>query len=200
MSDAVRAAVGASSTALIDRLWPVSGPVREGMRAAVLAVAGVVLIAVSARVAVPLPLVPMTLQTLAVLLVGAVYGAGLGATTVLLYLAAGALGLPVFAGAASGLAALQGPTAGFLAGFVAAAALAGRFGGSGAFWRLLAVMAAGHAVIVLCGFLWLAFGAGLGAAKAWRAGVAPFLAGAAVKSLLGAVVLMLLQKLADARR
>jgi biotin transport system substrate-specific component len=201
MSDPLRPPTArASSVILIDRLWPASAAIPRWLRIAVLAVAGIVLIAASARVTVPLPMVPMTLQTLAVLLVGAVYGAGLGAATVLLYLAAGALGLPVFAGAASGLVALQGPTAGFLAGFVAAAALAGRFGGGGGFWRLLAVMALGQAGIVLLGYLWLAFGFGLGAAKAWRVGVSPFLAGAAVKSFIGAAVLSPLHRLIKARR
>lgn len=191
------------SETLIDRAWPRQERVSGWLRDAVLAVAGIALIAVSARIHVALPMVPMTMQTLAVLLVAAAYGVRLGVITVVLYIAAGALGLPVFAGSAGGLAYLKGPTAGFLAGFVVAAAFTGRAGPYGwdrSFWRMLAVMTVAHIVILALGHLWLAYGIGLGSEKAWRVGVAPFVAGAVVKSLLGAALMPVLDRLAGARQ
>ena len=91
---------------------------------ALLVLGGSALIAVAAQVQVPMIPVPMTLQTLAVLLVGLSLGARMGAATLIAYLAEGAAGLPVFAGGANGVA-LAGPTAGFLFGFVGMAWIAG---------------------------------------------------------------------------
>ncbi len=96
-------------------------------RAIVLAAFGVALLAVSAKINLPLPYVPMTLQTLVVLMIGAVYGWRLGTLTIIAYLAVGALGLPVFAGPVGGLKPLTGATAGFLSGFVVAAFVTGWF-------------------------------------------------------------------------
>ena len=89
--------------------------------------AGAGFVALLAQVALPLPFtpVPVTLQTLGVLLVGAALGSRLGAEALGLYLAAGVAGLPVFAGGGAGLAWLLGPTGGYLLGFVAAAWLVG---------------------------------------------------------------------------
>jgi biotin transport system substrate-specific component len=98
-------------------LWPDSG----ALRAVTLIALGTALLTLSAKINLPLPYVPMTLQTLVVLVIGAAYGGRLGAATIMVYLAEGALGLPVFAGPAGGLAPLMGPTAGYLIGFVAAA-------------------------------------------------------------------------------
>jgi len=83
------------------------------------------LIAVSSVLAIPIGAVPITLQTFAVLLAGAVLGAGRGFLAVLLYLAIGAIGLPVFAGGSAGLAPFAGPTVGYLVGMPLAAALTG---------------------------------------------------------------------------
>ena len=95
------------------------------MRAVVLVALGTALLTLSAKINLPLPYVPMTLQTLAVVMIGVVYGWRLGTATVLAYLAEGASGLPVFAGPVGGLAPLLGPTAGYLVGFVAAAFVTG---------------------------------------------------------------------------
>ena len=92
----------------------------------------------------------MTLQTLAVLLIGAAFGTRLAAATVVLYLIEGAVGLPVFAGTPErgiGLAYMMGPTGGFLAGYLASAAIVGWFAERGAdrsFARLLGAMAIGQ--------------------------------------------------------
>ena len=111
-----------------------------------LVLTGSALLAISAQFAVRLPLspVPVTGQTLVVLMIGMAFGARLGAATVLAYLAEGAMGLPVFAEGKSGLIAFAGPTGGYLVGFVAAAFatgfLAERGMGRGAVSTVLAMI------------------------------------------------------------
>jgi biotin transport system substrate-specific component len=170
------------------------------LRAAILIVLGTALLTLSAKVNVPLPYVPMTLQTLAVLAIGAVYGWRLGGATLMAYLAEGAIGLPVFAGPVGGLAPLVGPTAGYLSGFVVAAVFTGWFAERG--WdrsapRLFVVMGIGHIIILAAGFGWLALGMKLGFEKAWLVGVAPFIAGSVVKSALGATLVPAVRRLVD---
>ncbi|MGM4905559.1 biotin transporter BioY [Tardiphaga sp. 866_E4_N2_1] len=183
--------------------WPSRGEgLASARRAIVLAAFGVALLAVSAKINLPLPYVPMTLQTLVVLMIGAVYGWRLGTLTIIAYLAVGALGLPVFAGPVGGLKPLTGATAGFLSGFVVAAFITGWFSERG--WdrsmvRLFVAMAIGHIVIMAMGFAWLAYGMKLGAEKAWLVGVMPFLAGALVKNTLGAILVPVLRGLVDRR-
>ena len=174
-------------------LWPHrSGEGASVLRAVVLIALGTALMALSAKVNLPLPYVPMTLQTLVVLTIGAGYGWRLGSATMLAYLAEGALGLPVFAGPVGGLAPLVGPTAGYLFGFVAAAFITGFLSERGwdrsVVW-LFAAMAIGHVVILALGFGWLAFGVGLGAAKAWQVGIAPFIMASLIKNALGAALM-----------
>jgi biotin transport system substrate-specific component len=159
--------------------------------------------ALSAKVSLPLPYVPMTLQTLVVLMIGAAYGPRLGSATMIAYLAEGAIGLPVFAGPVGGLAPLLGPTAGYLLGFVPAAFITGLLAGRGwdrsVVW-LFAAMAIGHVVILATGFGWLAFGIGLGTAKAWQVGIAPFVAATLVKNALGATLMLALRRLVEPGR
>jgi biotin transport system substrate-specific component len=97
---------------------------RPALRLASFALLGSWLIAASAQISLPMWPVPATLQTLAVLLVGALGGPAVGVAAVGAYLAQGAAGLPFFAGGAAGPAVFLGPTAGFLLGFVAAAWIA----------------------------------------------------------------------------
>ncbi|MET0968413.1 MAG: biotin transporter BioY [Tardiphaga sp.] len=175
---------------------------RLAVRAGLLVV-GVLLLAASAKLNLPLPYVPMTLQTLVVLVIGAIYGWPLGVATVVAYLAIGALGLPVFAGPVGGPKPLFGPTAGFLFGFAAATLIVGALSARGwdrSFARMIVAMAIGHVVILAAGFAWLAYGIGLGPAKAWSVGILPFLAGAVVKTVLGAILVPRLRHLADLRR
>lgn len=192
-----------SSSPIAAVLWPPQGAATPKLlRAAVLIVGGVVLLTLSAKVNLPLPYVPMTLQTLVVLVIGAVYGWRLGVVTLAAYLVIGALGVPVFAGPVGGLKPLFGPTCGFLFGFVAAAFITGWFSERG--WdrsmiRLFVAMAFGHLAILLMGFGWLAFGMKLGADKAWAVGVLPFLPGALVKNALGAILVPILRGLVDGR-
>lgn len=162
------------------------------LRDTALALVATLLLTLSAKVQVPL-IVPMTLQTLVVVVLGAAFGWRLGAATLVLYLAEGAMGLPVFAGTPErglGLAYMMGPTGGYLVGFVVAAAFVGLLAARG--WTrsiagALMAMLAGHALIAGLGFAWLA---GLiGAEKAFAAGVLPFLLGDVIKSALGAALL-----------
>jgi biotin transport system substrate-specific component len=176
---------------------------RGALRAVTLVALGTALLTLSAKINLPLPYVPMTLQTLVVLMIGAGYGWRLGAATMIAYLAEGAAGLPVFAGPVGGLVPLLGPTAGYLLGFVPAAWITGWLSERG--WdrsvpRLFVAMAIGHIVILALGFAWLAFGLRLGADKAWLVGVAPFIAASLVKNALGAALLPALRRLVDRRR
>lgn len=140
-------------------LWPVTS--RPVQRAAVLAVAGAVLLTISAKIQIPFYPVPVTMQTLVVMLLGMAYGTKLGTASVFLYLAAGAAGMPVFAGTPEkgiGLAYMLGPTGGYLLGFVLAAALCGELARRG--WDKNIVltalaMFAGTALIYVPGLLWL---------------------------------------------
>lgn len=162
-------------------------------RAAIVAakvLGGTAALALSAKVQVPLPPVPMTMQTLVVLLLGVAYGPRLGALTVAAYLLEGLAGLPVFAGAAAGPAYMAGPTGGYLLGFVPAAWAAGALAERG--WartlpRGFAAMLAGHALVFAPGVAWLAGFVGL--ERAVAAGLVPFLVGTVVKSALGAAVM-----------
>src|SRR5215212_6077561 len=113
-----RAALPSPSTASrLSRLARTAGPIALGT----------LLVAVAAQVVVPVPLspVPMTLQPLAVLAVGGLLGAGAGVSALVLYIALGVLGLPVFAGGGSGLLHLIGPTGGYLLAFPVAAGITG---------------------------------------------------------------------------
>ena len=156
-----------------------------GLRFAALAFLGSLVLASSAQAAVPLWPVPMTLQSLAVLLLGALGGARLGTASVALYLAEGALGMPVFANGQGGLAALAGPTAGFLLGFLPAAWLAGRARGPA--WRQGAVLLAAHLLLFVPGVAWLA--GFVGAERAFAAGFLVFLPATLVKTALALAVL-----------
>lgn len=184
-------------------MWPTRpGEAVGALRAVVLIALGTVLMTLSAKVNLPLPYVPMTLQTLVVLMIGAAYGWRLGSATMIAYLAEGAMGLPVFAGPVGGIAPLVGPTAGYLFGFVLAAAVTGWLAERG--WDrsvalLFAAMATGHVVILGAGFGWLAFGLGLGAAKAWQVGILPFIAGSLVKNALGATLLPAARRIVERR-
>jgi biotin transport system substrate-specific component len=153
---------------------------------------GSLFVALMAQVSIPLPFtpVPITGQTFAVLVVGAALGARRGAASLALYLLEGALGLPVYAGAAGGPAALLGPTGGYLTGFVAAAFVVGWLAERGLDRRwttALVPFLAGSLVIYLFGVLWLSYFVGPGTAV--EKGLLPFLIGDAIKLILAAVAL-----------
>jgi len=161
---------------------------------------GSAFIAVAAQISVPMLPVPMTLQTLAILMVGFSFGSRLGAVTLLAYLAEGAMGLPVFANGMNGLA-FAGPTAGFLLGFVAMAYLAGLAAERGVARGFLGTGASAlviSALLYVPGLIWpAALAGGLGFEAGWvgqSSGfywtwfVAPFLIGDAIKAILAALL------------
>ncbi len=175
---------------LIGCVIPDEGRARWAVNAA-LVVGGSLVLWVSAKIQVPFYPVPMTLQTLAIMVIAASFGMRLGLATVLLYLAEGAFGLPVFAGTPEkgiGLAYMIGPTGGYLAGFVLAVGLVGYLAERGFdrdIFKLFGAMLAGDAVIFALGILWL--GALLGWDKPvleW--GLYPFILGDLTKIALAA--------------
>jgi biotin transport system substrate-specific component len=172
-----------------EALWPSRGASRP-VRALLLALLGSALLTISAKLEVPFYPVPMTMQTLVVLLLGMAYGARLGAATVLLYLAEGAAGLPVFAGTPErgiGIAYMLGPTGGYLVGFVLSAAITGWLVERRRDWpALVLAVAAGTIVVFIPGVLWLAYL--IGFEQSIVHGLMPFLWGAVLK---GAVAIAL---------
>jgi biotin transport system substrate-specific component len=185
----------APSLPLIDRLWTAEGD-RRLLRNLILAVLGVALLTLSAKVKVPFYPVPVTMQTLAVLLIGAGLGWRLGAATVGLYLLHGLVGAPVFANtppAAAGPLYFMGPTTGFLIGMLVSAAIAGfavERGLARSLPRLFGALLLAQAMVFALGFLWLALGPiGLGAARTWAAAVQPFLLGDLLKTAIAAAAI-----------
>jgi biotin transport system substrate-specific component len=154
-------------------------------------VAGSLVLWAAAKIQVPFFPVPMTLTTLAIMLIGATYGWRLGLATVALYLLEGAFGLPVFSGTPErgiGLAYMMGPTGGYLVGYLAAVLIVGWFAERGAdksAIRLFGVMLVADAVILALGYIWLA--SLIGAEAAWTGGVAPFLLGDLLKVAIAAL-------------
>jgi biotin transport system substrate-specific component len=187
---------------LIDTLWPAGQ--RNLVRMAALAVLGTALLWASAKVQVPMWPVPMTMQSMVVLLIGFAYGARLGVATVALYLFQGAIGLPVFAGTPEkgiGLAYMAGTTGGFLFGFVLVAGAMGWLAERG--WgRTLAgtaaAMVVGSALLFVPGVAWLATFVGFDKAIAF--GLAPFVAGAVVKAALAVALIAVATRFSRASR
>ena len=188
---------------LVEAIW-LERPLNFAAQA-VLVLGGTLLLTASAKISIPFYPVPMTLQTLAVLMLGVLLGPRLAAVTVAAYLAQGAAGLPVFAGTPEkgiGLAYIAGPTGGFLIGFLLAAFLVGVLARRN--WdRTPAMMALamflGTVAIYVPGLLWL------GAVVGWDKpilewGLYPFLAGDALKLALAAIAAPLAWRLVNSRR
>lgn len=197
----------ATSRALAVAIWPES--VNQAVQWAVLILGGTLILAISANIKVPFYPVPMTLQTFAVMALAAAYGSRLAVATVLAYLLEGALGLPVFANAGSGLLYFLGPTGGFLIGFILLALIVGTATDRG--WdrsipKLFAAMIVADAVVFALGFAWFAWFAtlspgllkmlalpegtvGAGVAGAWSLAVAPFLLADLLKIALAALAI-----------
>ncbi len=182
-------------------VWPQNNLLRN----VVLALAGSLLLAISAKVQVqlaPLTLfpVPITMQTFVVLGLGAAYGWRLAGATLLLYLSEGAMGLPVFANG-GGIAYLAGPTAGYLFGFLIAAVAVGWLAERGmdrSPAKMFPVMLLGNFLIYLPGLLWLA--GFIGMEKAVVAGLQPFVFGDLLKCALAAIVFPVAWKFVTKKR
>lgn len=140
---------------------------------------GTVVLTIAAKTKVPLGLVDMNLGTLAIMAMGVAFGWRMAVATLLLYLAQGAAGLPVFQGTPErgiGIAYMLGSTGGFLAGYVVLAAIAGWAADRGwdrSFFKLFGALLVADAILMLMGFAWLS---GLiSPEKAWAFGVQPFI-------------------------
>lgn len=158
-------------------------------RKAAIVVAGSLFMAAMTQISVPFYPVPVTLQTLAVMLIGVTFGFRMATATVGLYLLEGLAGLPVFSNFGFGYAKLIGPTGGYLAGFLIAAAVMGFLADRGVTrgWTgMIAVLVVGEVIIMALGFGWLANL--IGAEKAWAGGVAPFILGDVIKLVLAALI------------
>jgi len=173
---------------MIEVVWIRSGVGRE----VALILGGSFLLAISAQLQFMLPFspVPITGQTFAVLLLGALYGSKRGMATVVSYISLGVIGLPVFAGGGLGFSRLVGPTAGYLVGFLGAAFVTGLLSERGwdrRHWTTAASMIIGNGIIYMAGVLWLSKFVG------WQAvfitGFLPFLAGDALKIALATFLL-----------
>ena len=182
------------------------------LKKAALVLGGSLFIAMAAQISVPFFPVPLTLQTLAILIVGLTFGSRLGAATLMAYLAEGAMGLPVFAGGASA-PALIGPTAGFLFGFVGMAYLAGLAVEKGLARGVVSTAIVGivvSALLYIPGVAWpmaIAEVAGMtgkwvgsSADVIWTYWVSPFILGDAVKAVIAAMVVWAGWKALDARK
>lgn len=177
---------------------PLVGASSLAIRRLVAVSLGALLVALSAQVVVPVPFspVPMTLQPLAVLVVGGLLGAAPGLGALIVYLMLGILGLPVFAGGASGALHLAGPTGGYLLAFPVAAAITGALAGQTKEFtktrivRVLLACALGMVIIHLGGVAQLALLGG-DPALALRVGFVPFLTGDFLKVGLAAALILL---------
>ncbi|MER9196484.1 biotin transporter BioY [Mesorhizobium australicum] len=157
-----------------------------------LAIAGTLLLTLSAKTKVMLGPVDISMQTLAVLLIAAAFGMRLGLATLLLYIAEGTMGFPVFQGTPEkgiGIAYMLGSTGGYLVGFVVMAAIVGWAADRG--WdrhpmKLFNAMLVAEVVMMAMGFAWLALL--IGPEKSWQFGVVPFIVGDLIKVALAASV------------
>jgi len=150
------------------------------------------LTALAAQVAIPIGPIPITGQTFAVLLTGALLGSRLGALAIIAYLVEGASGLPFFAGGTGGLAHLVGPAGGYLIAFPAAAYVTGAFAEHDwdrQFFSAVLAMLIGSLVIIFCGWGWFSLSTRTNALTAFRFTVLPFIPGDIIKIVLAAAVL-----------
>lgn len=194
----------AARPVLSDLVWNAEGSQLWLKRLALL-IAGIAALTVSAKVQITTVPVPVTLQMLVVMVIGAAYGPRLAGATLAAYLALGFQGLPVFAGAVAGPAYFAGPTGGYLLGFLLAAVAVGTLARAG--WDRSALsMAAAMAVGVLCvyvpGVVWLSasWGAALGWENWYAYGVKTFIWVDALKLVVAVIAFPAIWKLVgDAR-
>lgn len=175
------------------------------VKQAVMVIVGIAALTLAANIRVPMWPVSVTMQTFAVLTIGATFGMRLSVITLLGYLAIGALGVTVFTGESAGLAYMAGPTGGYLVGFVVAAALMGylaRLGWDRSVGRMVGALALGNLVIYAFGMPWMAyiFLADKGAAWVFEWGMGNFLLGDLLKLALAAVLVPSLWKAVGSAR
>ncbi len=196
--------LAATDRVLAEMFGPRAGTALR-LKQAALVVLGIAVLAVAAKIKVPMWPVPVTMGTFAVLSIGAAYGARLGLVTILGYMLVGALGFDVFAGSSAekfGLEYMMGGTGGYLVGYVLATVALGALAARG--WdrsvvKMAGAMLIGNALIYLPGLAWL------GQLYGWdkpilQWGLTPFLLGDAIKLTLAAVLLPALWKMVGRAR
>src|SRR5215211_9540270 len=164
----------------------------DSTRSIGLAIVFSLFIAASAQFAIQIGPIPITGQTFAVLLTGALLGSRLGAAAVIAYLIEGALGLPFFAAGGAGIVRFFGPTGGYLIAFPAAAFITGAFAEHGwdkRYATAVAAMAIGSAIIFVGGLSFFSILTNTPIVAAFKLAVLPFLPGDVIKIALGAAVL-----------
>jgi len=164
----------------------------DSVRSAGLVIVFSLFIAACAQFAIQIGPIPITGQTFAVLLTGALLGSRLGAAAVIAYLIEGAIGLPFFAAGGSGIVRFLGPTGGYLVAFPAAAFITGAFAEHGwdkRYGTAVAAMAIGSALIFAGGWAWFSMLTHTPPLAAFKLAVLPFLPGDVIKIALGAAVL-----------
>ncbi|RWN42659.1 MAG: biotin transporter BioY [Mesorhizobium sp.] len=182
-------AIATTMRPLVSLALPQNGAARLATQL-FLAIAGTLVLTLSAKTKVMLGPVDISMQTLAVLLIAAAFGMRLGVATLLLYMAEGAMGFPVFQSTPEkglGIAYMLGSTGGYLAGFVVMAAIVGWAADRG--WdrhpiKLFNAMLVGEVAMMAMGFAWLALL--IGPEKSWQFGVVPFIVGDLIKVALAA--------------
>ncbi len=181
-----------ASSSMSGRFDPFGIAARPAGVRVLLVLAGTAVLAFASQISMPMVPVPITMQTFAITMIGVLYGWRLGATTVLAWLGEAAIGLPVLANGAGGLAPFMGPTSGYLVSFPIIAALAGLLAEKGWTGERVVLSFSAH---VLANMLCLALGGAwlmllLGVEKGLALGVVPFILGGVLKSALAAAVLM----------
>lgn len=182
-------AIATTMRPLVSLALPKKGAARLATQL-LLAIVGTLVLTLSAKTRVLLGPVDISMQTLAVFLIAAAFGMRLGVATLLLYMAEGAMGLPVFQGTPEkgiGIAYMLGSTGGYLAGFVVMAAIVGWAADRG--WdrhpiKLFNAILVAEIVMMAMGFAWLALL--IGPEKSWQLGVVPFIVGDLIKVGLAA--------------
>jgi len=200
-------ATAATHNTLTDEIWNAEGTALWVKRA-VLVIAGIAVLALAAKITVPLPFtpVPLTLGTFAVLTIGAAYGARMGFATILGYMLIGALGFDVFSKSSAelnGWTYMSGSTGGYLLGFVLATVALGygaRRGWDRNVVSMALMMLAGTALIYIPGAAWLMHLYGFDLATAFAKGVQPFLMVDAIKLALAALLVPAVWKLVGKAR
>lgn len=189
---------------LTDTFWATEGS-QIWLKRLVLVAAGVLALAIAAKIKIPMWPVPITMGTFAILTIGAAYGPRLGLGTVLAYLAVGALGFDVFAGSSAekfGLTYMMGGTGGYLVGYALAALALGWFARQGwdrSFGKMALALLIGNVIIYVPGLLWL------GQLYGWDQpilawGLWPFLIGDGLKLVLAAIAVPAIWKLVGSAR
>lgn len=197
--------VSAHNNKVLSDMFEVNGGAMRIAKQAALVVLGIAVLAIAAKIKVPMWPVPITMGTFAVLSIGAAYGARLGLATIFGYMLIGALGFDVFAGSSAevfGLEYMMGGTGGYLVGYVLATLLLGALARKG--WdrsapKMALAMLLGNVLIYVPGLIWLGMLYGWDKPiLAW--GLTPFLMGDVIKLALAAGLFPLVWKLIDRAR